>query len=280
MSGDKLKLSHTKIQTWMHCRQKYVWIYHENLAPLTKSHALKLGDIVHQLLHFWAAKEWSLEDIQDYNKVKNLVQEVYQNDDEDYCLRCASEASTLVSGWINAYGNDPVYHLIPGETTLEHDMGQYILTGRTDAWARDESDLLWRVEYKTAARIDKNYLSGLTTGLQGSIYDYLTETLFNETLQGTMYNMLIKTKIPKFERAMTRCNRKAIDRMLEAVEGTYRSIQRGDFYKSARCYSYGNECPYKVLCEHDSPGARKAFFTHYKPEKGGADEETVNGKGD
>jgi CRISPR/Cas system-associated exonuclease Cas4 (RecB family) len=263
-SDNKLKLSFTKVSTFLNCRQKYAWEYIENLTTKDKSRALKIGDIVHQLLHLYLLKELDLEAIQDLNKVLDVVKASYTTEDDLLALEIASESSILVSGYLHEFANDPL-DLLPGETILETDMGDYILTGRVDAWARSNDDQkLWRIEYKTTAKTDSHYLQGLKSGLQGAIYDFLSETLFKEELAGTIYNLIVKTKIPKYQRAFTRCNRSAIERMLKTVDGVYRDIQRNDLYPSSKCYSYASECPYKVLCEFDSPGTREAFFTRRK----------------
>jgi len=70
---EKLTLSFTRIKTFLQCRQKYVWIYEENLATPDKAYPLVLGDLVHQLLHEHLLGNWSIEDIQDINKVKGMM---------------------------------------------------------------------------------------------------------------------------------------------------------------------------------------------------------------
>jgi len=260
---EKLTLSFTRIKTFLQCRQKYVWIYEENLATPDKAYPLVLGDLVHQLLHEHLLGNWSIEDIQDINKVKGLMRQSYPDTSDDDLVETSSYASQLVTGYLNEFKNDPL-KLIPGETTMVADLGDYLLQGRNDAWARYEDEKLWRVEFKTASRFDAAYLQGQKKGLQGGIYDFLAEKLFNEPVAGTIYNMIVKTKIPQFKRAQARCNRKTIERALTTVEGVYRSISRGDFYPSCDCYSYNRECEYMVLCEHDSPSVREQFFVPRK----------------
>jgi len=127
---------------------------------------------------------------------------------------------------------------------------------------------LWRVEHKTASRVDNAYLQGLKHGLQGAIYDYLVSNLISERLQGTIYNMLVKTKIPKFPRVPNLINPSLQVQMLQTVKGVADSIERckqnDEYYPSCSCFLYGRECDYRPLCNFDSAEVRKAF---YKPKE-------------
>jgi len=259
--GEKLKISYTRASTFLHCRQKYHWEYIENLTPIKKSRPLKVGGLVHSLLHTKLVKPHITQF--DVNFTMDAARTDYPGDDEGELASVALEATILVNGYLEKYKDDPLT-VVPGETMLEADMGEYTLIGRSDAYARTEDTKLWRMEHKTMSRLDSNYLQGLKSGLQGGIYDYLTERLFNEEVSGTIYNLIVKTKIPNYHRSFTKCDRGAIQRMLQTIHGVHRDIQRGDFYPSSKCYSFASVCPFKVLCEFDSPGAREAFFTRRK----------------
>ena len=260
MENEKLRLSYSKTNCFMRCRQEYFWHYTEGLSPKAKSWPLKLGDITHQLLHGHDKNELDLEFIQDLNKVMGLATESYPEEEEDTLLELAMQASRLCTGYLHEH-KDAELTMIPGETFLEKDMGDFTLVGIPDGWARPADGKLFRLERKTGAKIDHHYLSGLKGGLQAAIYDYLTEQLFQETLHGTIYDMLIKTKEPKFPRAFAKCDRVSIALMLRTLDGVYRDIMAGDYYPSTACFRYNSECPYRVLCAFDSPGNRKAHFT-------------------
>ena len=203
-----------------------------------------------------------------------IVQESYPDEEEDDLLNLVSQASTLCSGYIFKHADSDL-KIIPGETMLEVDMKDYILVGIVDGWARPPDNKLFRLERKTGARLDHHYLAGLRGGLQGAIYDYLTESLFQEKINGTIYDMLIKTKEPQFPRNFAKCDRTSIELMLKTLDGVVRDIGRGDFYPSTDCFRYNSECAYRKLCAFDSPGARSAFFTRRKE-----GEENNNGNAD
>lgn len=257
---EKLRLSHSRISTWQHCHLEYKYNYLDNLSPKEKKVPLQVGDIVHQLLHLWYSNKLKVEDITNLNE---FVQKVYPENSEELSLDIAIQSAGLVKGYLTKYAEDTL-KFIPGETSLEWDIGCCILNGKVDAYARPQDGRLWRIEHKTTAKMDSYYLNGLKGGLQGAIYDYLSEKLFNESITGTIYNLLVKTKIPDYHRAYTKCNPRAIERMLQTVEGVAKEVQTGDFYPSSRCFSYNSECSYKVLCEYDSEEVRNTFFVERK----------------
>jgi hypothetical protein len=230
--------------------------YIENLSPKEKAIPLQIGDIVHQLLLKLIINELTPGDLEHLDE---LVTKLYPENSEEVSLDIAIQAGQLINGYLHKYEDDPLT-FIPGETILETDIGCCILTGRVDAWARPQDGRLWRVEHKTTGKMDSFYLKGLKGGLQGAIYDFLTEKLFDEPLTGTIYNLLVKTQIPQYHRAYTKCNKFAIERMLKTVEGVVRDIERGDFYPSSLCFGYNKECDFKLLCEYDSPSTRESFY--------------------
>ena len=261
---EKLRLSFSKAKTFSRCGQEYIWKYIEKLTPKEKSFPLKLGDITHHLLHENDKGELSLEDIQDYKVVSDIALERYPDDEEDTVLSLTSQASTLCSGYLNEHAGSDI-KIIPGESLLEVEMDDCTLIGIIDGWARPPDGKLFRLERKTAARIDNNYLGGLKGGLQGAIYDYITEQLFQEKLHGTIYDMLVKTKVPKFPRTFAKCDRTSIKLMQQYIKGVVKDIKAGDFYPNPdSCFRYNSTCPYRVLCTFDSPSARESFFTKRK----------------
>ena len=268
----KLRLSHNRINTWLNCHWRYHLYYNEKLVPKEeRSYQLQVGDVVHRLLHKWYIGEMDLSQISELDK---FVQNIFPEITEAQALDVAIEATNLFNGYVNQWGvKDPLKFLPGGEVQVELEFPDYILFGRIDALARTKDKRLWRVEHKTAARMDSHYLGGLKGGLQGAIYDYLIENTMKEQVQGTIYNLLLKTKIPSYHRAYTAINRAAIKRMLQTVDGVYRDIQRGDFYPSSNCFTYNRECAYRLLCNNDTKAVREQFYTVRENQK----EEVKNG---
>ena len=265
---EKIRLSYSKANVVLRCGQEYIWKYEEGLSPIGKSYPLRLGSITHTLLHGYDKNEIDLEFIQDYEKVFELAKKEFPEEENDDLLKLTDQASGLCSGYIDEHKDSDI-KIIPGETMLELETENYTLVGYIDGWARPSDGKLFRLERKTTAKIDNYYLNGLRGGLQGAIYDFMTEKLFKEKLHGTIYDMLVKTKEPKFPRQFTKCDRTSIALMQQCLEGVVRDIHSRNLYPNpGSCFRYNSECPYRVLCTYDSPGARENFFTKRKEENG------------
>lgn len=252
---EKPKLSYTQIKTFLNCRKAYYWAYVEGLVSKQRSQALQTGDVVHRLLYLFIKRELDPKSIDD---IYGFVRDVYPDEDPVRLEVVSEEAARLITAYITKYATDSI-EFFAGETLMEADFGDFVLVGRVDAWARF-NDAFWRVEHKTTSRMDSAYLNGLRGSLQGAIYDLLTERLLNTTLAGTIYNLLVKTKVPTFHRTFCRRNNKMVELALQTVRGVLNDILRGDFYPSLNCYTYQSNCSYYALCNRDTPETREAFF--------------------
>jgi hypothetical protein len=237
----------------------------EGLSPKEKARPLQLGDITHQLLHAWDRGTLTVKDIEN---LPAKVQELYPTNPEGMSEDIAIEAANLVRGYLKEHAGKEQLKMIPGETGLLIDAGDYLLYGKVDVWARDKKKQLWRGERKTTAKIDSFYLGGLKSGLQGGIYDILSEAVMKEPLKGTFYDMLVKTKIPQYPRTFVPRSAKHIQRTWETLNGVVRDINGGDFYPSCKCFMYNRECDYRMLCENDSDMTRNAFYEVIPPDVG------------
>lgn len=267
MTQEKLRLSYSKINTWQTCHLKYKYCYIDRLVRKEeKSYPLQVGDVVHRLMHLWYTGELTARVVTNLEK---LVQKLYPGNEDPTTLSVAADAAALMKGYLDKFSqNDPI-KFISTEVHLQVELPNYFLYGIIDALGRPEDKRLWRVEHKTTSRMDSFYLNGLKGGLQGAIYDYLIEQVMKEEVKGTIYNILVKTKIPQYERVYTNKNRAAVKRMLETVDGVYREIARAEYFPSSRCFSYNTDCDYKLLCDNDNEVTRQSF---YKTREEGGDE--------
>ena len=151
-----------------------------------------------------------------------------------------------------------------------------------DAVARDQQARLWRFEHKTAAKMDSYYLNGLRGGLQGGIYHWGLNQTMPEPVVGTIYNMLIKTKVPQYPRMPVMMQTGLADRAVQTFDGIARQIFLGDIYPNANaCYQFNRECDYLPLCAQwkgemteQLQRTISSFYQEYRPtEKGGETEE-------
>ena len=252
----KLRLSYSRASTFLNCRQAYRWAYIEGLVPKKKAAPLQVGDIVHQLFHLQFEGKLRGEDIQDLD---GFVRRLYPENDSSSNLEVALQAASLFSGYLENYQNDPLLQS-SSETHLEVEMPDFHLYGRIDGLCCTSDMRLWRLERKTSSSMDSSFLSGLKNSLQAGIYDYLLDTVLDEKHWGTIYDILVKTKVPQYKRNMVRRNLRVEERALKALEGVAQDIKRGDFYPSCNCFTYYRECDYLPLCNFDTPEVRESFF--------------------
>lgn len=253
----KLRLSFTKVSTFLKCRTRYKWVYVDNLVPKEKAWAPSVGIAVHHLLFLnnrGVLTTMSFEDI-----LKEVGSE-FPNLESDKLNDLVLEAGTLVEGYLKTLEGNEI-RIVSPEVHLEKEYDKYILYARLDGICQTPDTRKWRLEYKTTARTDSVYLKGLRRGLQTGISHLLAEDLLDEPLSGTVFSLLVKTKVPQFPWMPYTKERWVIDYARQCCDGVARSIEHGDFYPSLDC-SYGAfDCDYKPLCSSGgSEQVKEAFY--------------------
>ena len=257
----KLQLSTSRIQSYLHCPKKYWWTYLQNLVPKVTARPLKVGGVVHDLLEKYNKGELTQSFL---NNLLGWVAERYPDvENPEEALDIAAEAANLVLGYLRTYEDDP-FEIVSPEVHLELERKDYILYTRLDNLCRGRDGRLWRGEYKTTGRLDSAYLSGLKGGLQSGIAQIILKEVMPERVTGTVYSLLVKTKVPSYHRMPVPLESGLIPRTEECIKGVVRGIKEGLFYPSMQCYPYNRECEYLPLCKHDSEATREAFYTERK----------------
>lgn len=260
----KLRLSASRCGVYTSCPKKYYWTYIEHLkvkSPEGKRN-LYIGALVHRLKHQYNIGKLNLTALGQYDQVVKKVFPEIMNDQEAFSI--AQEALTLFDGFIRAFANDPI-EVVSSEVHLELDRGPYLLYTRVDELNRTQDGRLWRGEHKTTARTDNAYLKGLKRGIQAGIADIVLEAVMPERVYGTLYNLLVKTKVPQYYRSPI-LTEKSLRTMTESMlEHVYTGITQERWGCSMNCFPYNRECEFLPLCKHDDPAIRKAFY-EYRPD--------------
>jgi len=254
----KLRLSASRVSIYLHCPKQYWWTYHEQLKVKSVSLPLAVGGITHRLLHQMHVGKLPIERMKDYDEV---VMKHYPHLTSQEAKEVAVQAMTLFAGYAQKYEQDPL-EVVSSEMHLESDRGLYILYARVDGLVRTQDQRLWRFETKTTSRIDSAYLSGLKGGIQGGIAHALLKEAVPERVYGTIYNLIVKTKVPQFERSPVLAE-KSLEAMTEGMlRGVYEGIVNARFYPSMQCFFYNRQCDFLPLCKNDSPQMRESFYEH------------------
>lgn len=265
---NKPELSYTRINNFLVCRQKYTYEYLEDLTPKIKAEALVVGDIVHRLLDAYYSK--TLDPSTDFTSLQEFAIKQFPHNDPETLKADVLQAAQLFNTYIQEYGHDHMYEVRSPELHLEKDFDSFTLYSRLDGLIFYKAyNGVFRLEHKTTSRTSSTYLQGLSQGLQTGIAHWLAEELLDEPLKGSIFNLLIKTKIPKAERsAPILLNRKLIDNAKRTVYGVVRDIERGDFYPSMQCTLYNKECDFYPICQmNDTPAKRSELYMSRKEVK-------------
>ena len=253
----KERYSTSRLNTYLHCPKAYWWCYRENLVPKERGRPLYLGSLVHLLLEVYNKEELTTEFIQN---LPQWVQEEFPEVDQAEALSLATEAADYVLGYLRAYEDDP-FKVISPEVHLELERDEYILYTRVDNICQSQDGRFYRGEYKTTAKMDSAYLSGLKSGLQAGIAYIIMKEVVPERITGTVYSLIVKTKIPQYHRMLVSAEKGLIQRTEECIQGVHESIQEGKFYPSMQCHYYNRACEYLPLCKNDTKETREAFYT-------------------
>lgn len=263
---EKPRLSYSRLSTFQGCRRRYYWTYIENLAPIDKADYFQVGLAVHELRELWVKGELKVEDI---SCLKQKIQEAHPENDAELTEMVSHQAAVLFNGYVQNF-EESDFRLVSPEMHIEKDMGEFILYTRLDGLAIDEHEQYYADELKTTSRIDSVYLQGLRKGLQTGIRYWLMDEVLDFSIHGTLFEIIVKTKIPQYHRQPVLRDKWSIDYTKECVYGVWEEIKRcGNdkklFYPSMNC-SFGRfVCPYETLCREDTPMKRKHFFKEYRP---------------
>jgi hypothetical protein len=264
----KQRLSNSRIGTFMSCRRKYYWTYIEDLAPIAKADYFQIGLVVHNLRERWIKNELEATDISGLMKT---VQELYPDNDAQTTEMVSLEAARLFNGYVQNFEEDD-FKLVSPEIILEKDIGEFILYARLDGVAIDSDGNHYRDELKTTSRMDSGYLQGLRRGLQTGISYWLMDEVLDFKTKGTLFEIIVKTKVPQFQRLPSLRDDWTVRYAKECVYGVWESIKhcgkdKRMFYPSMNCTFGKSVCPYETLCREDTPLKRSTFFTKYSDHK-------------
>lgn len=265
-----LRLSYSGASVWRACPMKWFFSYIHELTGKTTPGPMQVGKVVHDILFGLYTGKIKTEEIANMNEI---VEKMYPDLSPAAALEIAFEASRLVTGYWRKYENDPIQMLSP-EMQLEV-LREEPVTGKkyrifciVDGVGRTQDKRLWRLEHKTAAKMDSYYLQGLRGGLQGGIYHWALNQSMPEPVVGTIYNLLVKTKVPQFERMPVLMQNKLAERSLSTFDAVARQIWEGDIFQDAgSCFQFNGECWFLPLCnvwkgqwDQQALRVKEAFF--------------------
>ena len=258
----KRRYSYSRIQTYEHCPKSYFWRYVLGLYPKVQTgNALQIGSITHELRDLYAKQELTNEFLANY---EDWCTKKYPHHSESEVLDIATQALSLFQVFMEHDTRVPL-NWVSSETHMELDTGEYVLYTRVDGLARTEDQRLWREELKTTSKLDSAYLNGLKGGVQAGIAYLVMKESVPEPVQGTCYDLLVKTKIPQCHRTFVQAERGLEQLTWDCINGVHAALEREDYHPSMSCFYYNRSCEYLSLCKGVTQHTLNTFFEKRDP---------------
>lgn len=194
-TGDKFKVSQSKVKTWRKCRQAYWYRYVESLRKKVKARPLTFGSLVHEMIEAHASSEDPFRVLRIAEKKQGKLfraeYELYGNIIDD--------VRVIMTDYFAHHKKDDIaYYPIDGQMA-EHefnvDIGDGIVaTGKVDAFAT-RNRLKWLVEHKTFGKQMPDE-DARWRDLQSSVYIKIGEMLGWPRVDGLLWDY-IRSKPPQ-----------------------------------------------------------------------------------
>jgi len=205
-----MKLSYSKIRTFMTCEQMYKWSYVDNLVPLSTPRALSFGKMGHRFLEEYY-KHHSFNVPFSQSHMLELMN-TFRKEADDSCQNANQiqnmemDLSALM-GMITAYQDiykfaDTEWEILavelPVQTKVEYRGREVDLVGIIDLVVKDKNGNIWVVDHKFLRTISDELVRMLPLDFQMLCYHFL----LNEWLQahkiegrlkGAIYNVIKKS---------------------------------------------------------------------------------------
>jgi hypothetical protein len=275
--GETLTLNQSRIVQHNNCKRKYYWTFELNFVPDKPQWALDVGKAAHEGLA-------ALNDGQTYEKIfkattdswaKSMKNVRFMPGEREMAEEHLGKTLNMLKAYIQHYEGVDDWVVLKPEVQGRVEVGEgtgCFLIFRTDAivtWRQR----LFLLEHKTMAQNRMDNFLKYQMDYQITAYIYAITKLLGVRVAGVILNALIKTTVPQFKRDMfTRTDADLVEWELETVEQIReimwrkKRVANGEnpkmvWYKNtSECFRYG-QCPYRQLCLHDTPVARKSYAT-------------------
>jgi len=198
-----VNFNQSRLKYFNRCPKQYEYKYIQLLEPKKKQRPLFLGSWVHAALEtYYTQGDWKVGHLQYVNEWNKLFEE------ERLALRTRGKTvgpplpqvvERIMKSYLWYYRNDGwepylVEQVLEVPTPLRVNGKQFIFKGRLDLIVRDEEDLLWLVDHKTASQIPMP-TSFHAMDPQLMLYPWAAKIQYDLDIAGVIYNY-VKSKPP------------------------------------------------------------------------------------
>ena len=239
-----MRINVSRLQEFMKCPQKYKYRFEMGVVPREEEReALDFGTKIHEGLRVWYQEKSVEGAVETFNKTEPL----------EHPMRGYGEV--MVRDYVKRYYlEDMVMRTVGVEQEMEAPFGGHILQGRLDLIVEMEQaggKHLWHVQHKTVGNTVgmENYVRQYDLAWHERAYLVLAKHNGMET-EGTILNILRKTKIPSFLRVYLPMTEELLRRFEEDFVKIMRLIEDREYRPQSpeACWNYQRMCPDQSLC--------------------------------
>lgn len=273
-------ITHSSLECFKSCRQKYKLRYIDGIVPKEKSEALEFGSATHLLLeqYFNGLKAVQMFDSDKYEKT--LLKDELGRLVNSVNLSKVEKAKLLglilgyIDTWYEGDFENKEFEVVDVEKEFnkKSEAKNFCFAGKIDAIVKSNSDgRYFIVEHKTSSLVDDAYIAQKDIDSQTLTYAACIEDLFGINVSGVIHDILTKQKIRQkkgeseeefcarlisdvtpdnFRRFVVEINRDKLNGFKEELEQSCNDLLNcACFYKcTGSCIGRYGTCDYLDLC--------------------------------
>ena len=198
-------VTHSSLECFKQCRQKYFYRYMSGIYPVQKSNALEFGSQMHLILQhlFECIEAQQTQKVSEYEPKESVIDRLCQMIDiAEMEATDRAKLKGLIIGYVNKYYDSDCqeYEVIDVEHEFRLKLSDCcfnsFFVGKVDGIVKRKSDgKCYILEHKTAAVVDEDYISQKQIDSQTMTYAlYIMETMGIKVC-GAIHDIITKQKI-------------------------------------------------------------------------------------
>lgn len=200
-------ITHSSLECFKQCRQKFKFRYIEGICPVTKSNALEFGSQMHLILQhlFECVEAQQTKGDTEYDPKESVIDRLCQMVEiADMEAIDRAKLKGLIIGYVNKwYESDcQEYVIIDVEHEFSFQIPHYKISykptfvGKVDGIVKRKSDGKYFIlEHKTAAIIDDDYIAQKQIDSQTMTYACFIQETMGIKVSGAIHDIITKQKI-------------------------------------------------------------------------------------
>lgn len=200
-------ITHSSLECFKQCRQKYFHRYMAGIYPVQKSSAMEFGSQMHLILQhlFECIESQQTQNVTEYEPKQSVIDRLCQMIDiAEMPATDRAMLKGLIIGYVNKYYDSDCqeYEIVDVEHEFRFNLQNYnkpyeaIFVGKVDGIVKcKENGKYYILEHKTAATVDENYLTQKQIDSQTMTYALFIEKTMDINVSGAIHDIITKQKI-------------------------------------------------------------------------------------